>query len=137
MGTLPMAMDRPEGKAYIEFMFSRIVTILAMLTIAFVTMVTSAHAARMSAGLNGAVHTIEMMQAHSTSDLPCGGTEPCSSADSGICDFVCAGLSAYLLSPVADAGRDAGPGSHDLPSGATLASRMPGLSERPPKLRLL
>ena len=130
-------MDRPESEAYIGLMLSRIVTILAMFTIAVVTMVTSAHAARMSAGSNGAVHAIEMMQAHSNSSLPCVGTEPCNSSDSVICAFVCAGLSVYLLLPVGDAGSDVGPDDHELPSGAILASRVPSLSERPPKLRLL
>jgi len=129
-------MDRAESEAYIGSMFSRIVTILAMLTVAVVTMVTSAHATQMSAGSSGAAHAIERMQAHGANDLPCGGTEHCSS-DSGICTFVCAGLSVYLLLPVGDAGRNAGPDRHDLPAGAVLSSRTPGLSERPPKLCLL
>lgn len=134
---MPVTMDRPESEAYIGFMFSRIVAILAIFTIAVVTVVTSAHAARTSAGSNGAVHAIEMMQAHGNTTLPCGGTEPCNSADSEICAFVCAGLAVFLLLPAEDAGRDAGPGRVELPSGITLPSRTPSLSERPPKLRLL
>lgn len=118
-------------------MFSRIVTILAMLSIAVVTMVTSAHSARMNAGSDGAAHTVEMMQSHDASDLLCGDTEPCGSAESGICAFVCAGLSVYLLQPVDGTVRDGGPGGPDLPSGLALPSRSPGLSKRPPKLRLL
>lgn len=130
-------MDTPEKEAYIERMFSRIVTILAMLSIAVVTMVTSAHSARMNAGSDGATHSVEMMQSHDARDLPCGGTEPCGSAESGICAFVCAGLSVYLLLPVDGTARDAGPGRPDLPSGMALISRTPDLSERPPKLTLL
>ncbi|MBC7284136.1 hypothetical protein [Hoeflea sp.] len=132
-------MDRPEWEAYIGSMFSRIVTILAilaMLAIAVVTTLTSAHASRMSGGANGAVHAIEMMQAHGNT-LHCVETEPCNSADVEICAFVCAGLSVYLLLPIADAGRDAAPDSHELSYGAALMSRIPSLSERPPKLRLL
>ncbi|MBV1713066.1 MAG: hypothetical protein KUA37_13845 [Desulfomicrobium sp.] len=118
-------------------MFSRIVTILAMLTIAVVTTVTSAHAARMSAGANAAVHAIEVMQAHGNSTLHCVETEPCNAADAEFCAFVCAGLSVYLLLPVGDAGSDAAPDSHEPSYGAALMSRTPSLSERPPKLRLL
>lgn len=132
-----MAMDRLEITSYIGGMFSRIVAILAMVSIAVVTMVTSAHSARMNAGSNNAVHANEMMQAHGSGDLSCDGTELCGSAESGLCGFVCAGLSVYLLLPAEDAGRDAGPGRVELPSGITLPSRTPSLSERPPKPRLL
>lgn len=129
-------MDRPEWEAYIGIMFSRIVTIIAMLALAVVTTVTSAHASRMSGGANGAVRAIEMMQAHGNT-LHCVETDSCNSADAEICAFVCAGLSVYLLVPIADAGRNAAPDSHDLSYGAALMSRIPRLSERPPKHRLL
>ena len=133
-----MAMDRPDIEAYIANMFSRITIILAMLSIAVVTMVTSAHSARMNAGANDAAHAIEMMQAHGTGDLSCDGTAPCGlSDDSGSCAFVCAGLPVFLLLPVEAAGHDAGPERVELPSATILSSRTPGLSERPPKLRLL
>ena len=131
-----MAMDRLEGEAYIDFMFSRIVTILAMLTIAVVTMATSTHAARMSAGSSDAVHAVEMAKSHGKSGLRCGESQTCGSAEAGICVFVCAGLSVFQILPSGDAGRDVRPDSHDLPSGAILASREPRLSERPPKLHL-
>jgi hypothetical protein len=39
--------------------------------------------------------------------------------------------------PAEDAGRRAGSGRVELPSVITLPSRTPGLSERPPKIRLL
>jgi hypothetical protein len=118
-------------------MFSRIVAIVAMLSIAVVTMVTSAHSAQMNVGSNDAVHTIELMQAHGSGDQLCDATEPCGSAVAGLCGFVCAGLSVYLLLPAEDAGRRAGSGRVELPSVITLPSRTPGLSERPPKIRLL
>ena len=132
-----MAMDRLKIGAYIAAMFSRFLAILAILSIAVVTIVTSAHAARMNSGSNGAVHAIAMTQAHGSSDPDCGGAEACGTADSGICAFVCAGLSVYLVLPLEDAGGSAGPGLPELPPGTALASRTPDLGERPPKLRLL
>ncbi|MBC7284353.1 hypothetical protein [Hoeflea sp.] len=132
-----MAMDRPTNQAYDGLMFSRFVAILAMLSIAVVTMVTSAHAARMNADSHGVIHTIEMMHAHGNSDRPCGEIEPCNAAGSEICAFVCAGVSVYLLLPAWDTGPDAEPGRLDLPPGTALTSRTPGLSEPPPKLTLL
>ena len=133
----PMAMDRLKIGAYIVAMFSRFLAILAILSIAVVTIVTSAHVARMNSGSNGAVHAIAMTQAHGSSDPDCGGAETCGTADSGICSFVCAGLSVYLVLPLEDAGGSAGPGRPDLPSAMALISRTPDLSARPPKLTLL
>lgn len=130
-------MDNPVSDAYLHSMFARLVTMLAILAIAVATTVTSAHAARMSVEPDHAVHVGEMMQAPDNSELSCDGEQHCGSADTGLCEFVCAGLSAFLTPPSGEAGQDYGPASHDLPSGAIRASRAPGLDERPPKLRLL
>lgn len=132
-------MDNPVSDAYLPSMFARFVTMLAIVAITFVTTVTSAHAARMSmsAAPDHSVHVGEMMQAPDNSELSCDGEQHCGSADAGMCEFVCAGLSVFLPSPSGDADHGYSPAGHDLPSGAILASQAPGLNERPPKLRLL
>ena len=118
-------------------MFARLVVMLVVLTITVMTTMTSAHAARLSAEPDHAVHVSEMMQPMAASDLPCGDEQHCGTADIGLCGFVCAGLSVLLPLPNGEASRDYGLASHDLPRGAIQASREPRLDERPPKLRLL
>lgn len=49
-------MDIPVTSAYLSGMFSRLVTMLAVLAIAVMTTVTSAHAARLSAEPDHSVH---------------------------------------------------------------------------------
>ncbi|MFH1517735.1 MAG: hypothetical protein ABIH17_07585 [Pseudomonadota bacterium] len=135
----PMTMDKLASSAYIHCMFARLVTMLAILAIFVVSTVTSAHAARMSVAPDHAVHggEIEMMYAPGNSELSCDGEQHCGSVDTGLCEFVCAGLSAFLTSPSGEAGQIYGPASLDLPSGEILVSRIPRLSERPPKFCLL
>lgn len=132
-----MTMDNPVSDAYLRRMLARAVTMLAILAIAVVTTMTSAHAARMSAVPDHAVHVAEMMQAPHGGEASCDGDQHCGSADAGMCEFVCTGLSVFLPSPSSGAGHSCSPVSHDRPSEELHASRAPGLSERPPKLRLL
>lgn len=130
-------MDIPVTSAYLSGMFSRLVTMLAVLAIAVMTTVTSAHAARLSAEPDHSVHVGEMMQVAAGSEHSCDGEQHCGSIDTGSCELLCAGLSVFLTSPSDSSGSDYAPASHELPSGAIVASRAPGLNERPPKLRLL
>jgi hypothetical protein len=130
-------MDIPVTSAYLSGMFSRLVTMLAVLAIAFMTTVTSAHAARLSAEPDHSVHVGEMMQVAAGSEHSCDGEQHCGSIDTGSCELLCAGLSVFLTSPSDSSGSDYAPASHDLPTGAVLAGRAPGLNERPPKDRLL
>ncbi|WP_227493458.1 hypothetical protein [Paracoccus kondratievae] len=123
--------------AYLSGMFSRLVTMLAVLAIAVMTTVTSAHAARLSAEPDHSVHVGEMMQVAAGSEHSCDGEQHCGSIDTGSCELLCAGLSVFLTLPGEGSGSDYGPVSHALPADAILASRAPGLNERPPKLRLL
>ncbi|WP_238991859.1 hypothetical protein [Gemmobacter caeruleus] len=118
-------------------MFARAVTMLAILAIAVVTTMTSAHAARMSAVPDHAVHVAEMMQAPHGGEASCDGDQHCGSADAGMCEFVCTGLSVFLPSPSGDACHRCSRVSHDRPSAEHHASRAPRLNERPPKPRLL
>ncbi len=120
-------------------MFDRFVTMLAILAITALTTVTSAHAARMgmSSGPDHATHVGEMVHSADSADLDCDAGQTCVSADAGMCDFVCAGLSAFLTSPAAESGHAYHPASHDFPSEASHVGHAPGLNERPPKLRLL
>ncbi|WP_340107265.1 hypothetical protein [Pikeienuella sp. HZG-20] len=110
---------------------------LAILAIALAATVASAHAARMSVAPDHAAHAGGMMQASAGCALPCNVEQPCESADSAMCVFVCAGLSAFLTAPDAGAGRGYEPVSLGPPPEATHAGRAPALNERPPKSRLL
>ena len=130
-------MDIPLSDAYLHSMFARIVSMFAVIAITAVTTVTSAHAVRMSVDPDHAVQVGETVQALHNSVLSCDGERHCGSADAGMCEFVCAGLSAFLTSTSEEAGHEYAPTSHDFPSGAIHVSRVPALNERPPKLRLL
>ncbi|QFG37626.1 hypothetical protein ESD82_16070 [Paracoccus pantotrophus] len=130
-------MDIPVTSAYLPGMFARLVALLAVLAITAMTTVTSAHAARLSAEPDHAVHVTEMMQVAVGSENPCDGDQHCGSGHVASCEMLCAGLSVSLTSPSESSGRDYAPASHDLPTGVILAGRAPGLNERPPKLRLL
>lgn len=136
-GALPATMDNLVSNAYLLGMFARVVILFVVLAIAVVTTVSSAHAASMSIGTAHAAHAGEMMQAASGHSEPsCDSGQDCNSIDSVVCDFVCAGLSVFLMSPDGDAGHEYGTASHDLPFWTRHASRVPALNERPPKLRL-
>ena len=130
-------MDIPVTSAYLSGMFSRLVTMLAVLAIAVMTTVTSAHAARLSAEPDHSVRVGEMMQVAAGSDRSCDGEHHCGSMDAGSCELLCSGLSVFLTFPREDSPSVYAPASHDLPTGAVLAGRAPGLNERPPKHRLL
>jgi len=134
---MPQAMDIPVTSAYLSGMFARFVTMLAVLAITVITTVTSAHAARLSAEPDHSVHVAEMMHAVAGSENPCEGDQRCGAGDVASCALLCAGLSVFLTLPGEGSGSDYGPVSHALPADAILASRAPGLNERPPKLRLL
>ena len=127
------------SSAYLCGMIGRVVTMLAILAITVVTTVASAHAARMSiaSGPGHAAHIGEMMHSPDVAQLACEDEQHCGTANAEMCEFVCAGLSAFLTSPVGESGHAYGPASHDFPSEAGHVGRAPGLNERPPKLRLL
>lgn len=119
-------------------MVGRFVTMLALLAIAVVTTMTPAHTARMSAGQDHAVHVREMM--HLTDDgkeRSCADQLHCGTADTGMCEFVCADFTAFLPFPSAKTGQEYVPSRHDFPPEASNDGRAPGLNDRPPKLRLL
>lgn len=130
-------MDNPVSDAYLRRMFARAVTMLAVLAIAVVTTLTSAHAARVGAAPDHAVHVTEMMQVSHGGQAACDGDQHCGSVDAGMCEFACTGLSVFLPSSGSDAGHSSSSVSHERPSEEDLASRAPGLNERPPKSRLL
>ncbi|AZQ69587.1 hypothetical protein EF888_05295 [Silicimonas algicola] len=132
-------MDILVSSAYLCVMFDRLVTMLAILAITVVTTAASAHAARMSyaSGPEHASHVGGAMHSPDPAQLACEGEDHCGSADAGVCEFVCASLSAFLTSPVADSGPAYGPARHGFPSEASHFGHAPDLNERPPKLRLL
>jgi hypothetical protein len=132
-------MDILVSNAYLCTMLARVITMLAILAISVVTTVTSAHATRMSmnSGVDHAMHVADMMHPQVIGDLDRDAGGHCGSADAAMCEFVCAGLSAFLTSAGGEAGHVHAAANHAFPSEAIHVSRAPGLNERPPKLRLL
>lgn len=132
-------MDILVSNAYLCSMLERVVTMLAILAITVVTTVTSAHATRMSmnSGVDHSMHVADMMHPQVIAGPDCDAGEHCGPADAEMCEFVCAGLSAFLPFPSAETGQEYTPSRHDFPTEAIHISRAPGLNERPPKLRLL
>lgn len=131
-------MDILVSRAYLRGMFARVVTMLAALAIAVMTMASAAHAMRMDAMplSDHAVHVDEGTHAVDIVEVACDGEDPCGPGGGGMCDVVCAGLSALPISPGGDAPDGPGAAAHGLPSGAIHASRAPALTEHPPKHRL-
>ncbi|MGA0542949.1 hypothetical protein [Neotabrizicola sp. VNH66] len=123
--------------AYLSGMLSRLVTMLAVLAIAVMTTVTAGHAALLGAEPDHAVHVSKTMQVDAGHPEPCDGERHCGSGDVASCELLCAGVSVFLTSPNEGSGGDCASAGHDLPAAENLASRAPGLNERPPKLRLL
>lgn len=132
-----VSLDMLARSTYVHDMFGRVITMLAILAIALVTTATSAHASLMAVDQDHALQVGEMVHASVGSELSCDGDRHCGSADAGMCEFVCAGLSTFLTSPDAEAGHEYESASHDFPSEASHVSLAPGLNERPPKIRLL
>lgn len=130
-------MDIPLSNVYLSCMFARLTTMLAVLAIAVMTTVTAGHAGRLSAEPDHAVHISKTMQVDADHVGPCDGERHCGSGDVANCELLCAGLSVFLASPSEGSGSNYAPISHDLPAAENVASRAPGLNERPPKLRLL
>lgn len=126
------------SNGYLRGMLARIVAMFAILAIAVVTTVTSAHAARMSMGAvpDHLAHVSEMMHAED-SKLACAGEQRCGSTSAEMCEFLCTGLSVFLTSPGGESSHECEAASHDLFSDSSHASCAPELNERPPKLRLL
>jgi hypothetical protein len=131
-------MDILVSNAYVSGMFARVLSMLAILAIAVVTTIKSAHAARMDGmPADHAVHMSEMMQASADARPSCSGSDHCGSSDAALCEFVCAGLSVVLMMPGVEAGHALRSADHDFPAEASHVGRAPGLNERPPKLRLI
>lgn len=120
-------------------MFARLVMLLTILAITVVTTVTPAHAARMSMGfgVDHATHVADIVHSPDTVERDCDGKQHCGSADAAMCEVVCAGLSAFLTASGTKSGHAHGPARHSFPSDAIHVGRVPGLTEHPPKLRLL
>lgn len=129
-------MDFRASDSYLCIMLARVVTMLALLAIAVVTTASAAHAARMSVVPDHAAHAGEMMQGAGSATPACDGHHPCGSANDGLCAFLCAGLSVFPTVPGVGAGQAFGPAGHGIPAAEAIASRVPDLSEHPPRLRL-
>lgn len=131
-------MDIPGGDAYLHAMLARIVIIFAMFAITAVTTVAPAHAARMGVTPLPA-HMMPAGQVlHKSAIAPaCQDGQLCGTADAGMCQLICAGLSAFPAAPGEKADHQFGPMIHDHAQGRLYADWLPGLNERPPKLRLL
>lgn len=118
-------------------MIGRFVTMFALLAIAVVTTMTLAHTARMSVGQDYGIHANEMMHVTYVGERSCADQLTCGTADTGMCEFVCAGFTAFLPFPSAKTGQEYLPSQYIFPPEAIRDGWTPGLNERPPKLRLL
>jgi len=116
-------------------MLARIAATVVVLAVAVVALASSADAASLSGVPDPALHGSEMMLTGHVGEPSCVDRQ-CGSFDAGCCDYACVGLSVFLPSPNEEAGRDFGSATHHMRAGAILGGRTPGLSERPPKLRL-
>lgn len=133
-----MTMDILVIHAYVSGMFARVLSILTVLAIAVVTMISTAHAARMDGmQVDHAAHLDGMMHVAADAHPSCDDGQHSGSAEVAICAFVCAGLSALLTLPGVEGGHAFGSADHDVPTEVIQVGRVPGLNERPPKLRLL
>ncbi|MDR5653967.1 hypothetical protein [Ruixingdingia sedimenti] len=118
-------------------MFSRLLAMLAVLAIAVMTTVTAGHAARQGADPDHTMHVSNTMQVDAGHTESCDGGRHCGSGDVASCEILCAGVSVFLTSLSEGSGSNFAHVSHDLSAAENVASRVPGLNERPPKLRLL
>lgn len=131
------AMDIPVHGAYPQFMSSRLATLLAMLVLTVMTMVTSSHMEGLKAGVTHAAHMGETLHISADNPHSCGDEQHCVSDDGSACEVLCGGLAALLIAPVAELARDQAPAQLDRADTAIVASRTPGLHERPPQSFLL
>lgn len=137
-GATPFAIDIPVSSTYRSSMFARVVSMLAIIGVAVMTMAFSAHAARMSIPPEQAVHVGEITNSAAGIEPACT-SKHCGSADmdAGTCELVCAGFSIFLVSPSGGSGNQYTPTIYVLPPDASIAGGALGLNERPPKVRLL
>lgn len=134
---IPAEMDSQATGRYVLFMLAHAITWLAVFAVVLLTTVVPSHAASMSAGANHALHADMMMHVEAGDAHGCAGQHECGEADSGLCAFVCAGLTAYAPRSDAEAAQSIDASTHQFPSEASVESLSPDLSERPPKPRLL
>ncbi len=119
-------------------MFRRVVALLAVLSFAVVTAVTTAHAARMTLDDTVvAAHASHMMAKADTGNSACAEKSDCGASDAGQCATACAGLLSYIAPTPGDMFEDHFTTTPGLPADMATLGRSPGLSERPPKTRLL
>jgi len=131
-------MDIRLSNAYLSRMSARLVTLFSIVLIAVVTMVASAHGARMNltTGPDHASHLSEMTHSTDSGHPAYGEKHNCGSTDKAMCNMVCTGLSAFLIANGTVAGHAYGSATHAFPPDTNHVVNVPGLNERPPKLRL-
>lgn len=127
-------MDIRPPDAYLEGMLARLVTLLAALTLVFLTTLSAAHATGMSMG--GSDHAVSAgmeMHPQETAGQTCQMDRPCRSADQAMCDVVCAGLTHFIV-PASALLRDVfEPIGHDQGCEPIPLSQIPAGIERPPR----
>lgn len=136
-----VAVDIAASRSYLSAMFARVITLLAILAVAAMASLASAHPARLSVQADHAMHGSAMMQAAASGmaggAVSCSTDQDCGSVDARTCELLCAGITVFAVQPDSALPGDRVIASLDLPTGATLASREPGLRDRPPRNRLI
>ncbi len=132
-------MDLALVNAYLCGMIVRLVAMLGILAVTFVTMVSSAHAARMPAAMRQgqSMHVGMIVQPNDQNGPSCIRDQGCGMDDAAACMVLCSGLHAYTPIPFNLPDSVDPPVLHALPIVAIPAGGVPGLPERPPRLRLL
>lgn len=130
-------MDNSADRSYLSSMRAHAITMLAIIAVAIVTALTAAHAVRMGGANYQTVHVAQPMPAGDHKASSCDDRPFCGSTDDASCMFVCANLSVFLTAAAGQAQDIHARRRHGPPSPETLVSRAPGLTERPPRARLL
>ncbi len=119
-------------------MFGRVIAFLAVLSLAVVTAMTTAHAAR--ATLDDTVvaaHASHMTAKADTGSSACGEKSACASGDAGKCATACAGLLSYIAPIQGGTFENDSATMRVRPVAMATLGHSPGLNEQPPKTRLL
>jgi hypothetical protein len=118
-------------------MMRRVVALIAVLCFALLPAITVAHATALAAGDAQVDHASHTMGAAHADHVDCETASSCDTGDSDGCAAACAALLGYMLPPIESVATSRALPSHFPSAETTAAGRIPGLSERPPKSRLL
>lgn len=128
-------MDKITATPYSFTMLRVLMIIVTAVSLAAASFAVQAHEKSMSGMTEHGALTQHMEQV-SASMADCGEGKSCK-ADSGLCAFVCAGLSAWLPLERASIKQSSSQQKYLLPPDTVLQATAPGRNDRPPISHLL